>query len=511
MKRRNFSKNALTAVFGATALSAAAKSDKKTAINSKKASVNIIEYGALADGKTVNTKAIQKAIDDMAAEGGGVINIPAGTFVSGCIQLKSNITLDIAPGGVLYASGNIDDFPVIKQDYELTDTHGRHLIYASRAQNVCIRGGGIIYGNGPAFWEPIIPNTWVRAKEKRVQPFLKFDYCTNFRMENVTLENSPGWTCNLYLCDYIWINRVQIKDNEYGPNNDGFDLVGCRDVVISDCHIDCSDDAICFKSTKGSRSCERIVVTNCIIRTKCAAFRIGAETWYDMKQITFSNSVVYESSRAIDIANYDGGNVEDIMVSNIVCDSNSGNPMNRLIHLELLKSRGDWGGNVAGPVGKMRRITISNISMISDGRILLTAADGGILENITLRDIFITHPWIEDPVAVKDKSDQLQASNNNPVARIARASVVVENAKNLFIDNINITWPTGKIPADFKPKYENGELLFDPVKRGDKSADFHAFWGNGIENALINIPFATASKEGMPKTVITNSKNVKEN
>jgi polygalacturonase len=380
----------------------------------------------------------------------------------------------------------------------------RSLIVALHCDHVAITGSGAIDGNIGAYTENYghVPHgTFTSVKKDRVGPLVDIRDSANIRIQGITLQNSPGWTCRFYMCDFVHVTGVKMVTDVYGGNSDGFDLVGCRDVIISDCYLETGDDAIVFKTPKGTRSCERAAVTNCIIRTSCAAFRLGAESWYAYRNMTFSNSVVFQSSRGVDITSQDGAVIENIAVTNLVINTNCGLNLTRGIHLELRKGRNEWDKNAPleeQVVGKMRNITISNIVMHTDGRILLTAADGGVLENVTLDNITMHYPWIENPADVQLLSDTNQSSNYNPQARIAPAAVVVENASGFSLTGLKIQWPSEPVPPDYLPKYEHGQLVTDPKTDPRPLPVFHAFWGKNITSGLLDIPLATASAAGVP-------------
>ncbi|MDX2109517.1 MAG: glycosyl hydrolase family 28 protein [Verrucomicrobiota bacterium] len=468
---------------------------------------SIVDYGARPGTDSVNHTYIQAAIDAAAEAGGGIVFIPPGLWVSGTLVLRSNITLYLSTGATLLASPDFSHFPKANED----PRGSHHLLYGEHVENVMICGGGIIDGNLKTWtrnYDTVPPFTWTDLVSNRPAPFNDLRHCRNIRIENITLCNSPGWTVRFYLCDEIWIRGVKMHTYVYSGNSDGFDFVGCRDVLISDCILETGDDAIVFKCEKGTRSCERATVTNCIIKTNCAAFRLGAETFYNYRNFTLSNCVIYNSVRAVDIISMDGAVLEDITVSNLVIETNSSITMNRAIHLEVRKGRSEWGMESLPleeqKAGVIRRVTIANIMLRTDGRVLLTATDGGVLEDITIRDLHIAYPWIEDPVAVKDKSDSMQCSNYCPEARHARAAVVVMNARRFQLHNLVIEWPKPGVVPQWAAKYEHGMRILDPADTAAPLPQFHAFWGKHIAGGLLDIPLVEASTPETPRVVLEN-------
>ena len=431
--------------------------------------LNVQDFGAVGDGKTLCTAAIQSAIDQATQAGGGVILFRPGTYLSGSIQLKDNTTLDLQPGATLLGSGDLADYPP-RMDRQ-HDRHPHNFICADGARNITLRGGGTIDGNGPAFWKAQqAPRAWIGAKSPRVSPMLDLKHCTDVRIENITIANSPGWTLHPFCCDRVWIRGIRLINPMFGPNTDGIDVNGCRDVFISDSHIECGDDAIVLKTTGDSRSLERVSVTNCIIRTHCVGLKLGAnESVHDMRQVTFSNCVVYASTRAIGLYNWRGCTEEDIAISNIVCDTDCGFRLNRPIHIDCRHAEFE--------PGVLRNVQISNVIARTDGRILMTAADGYRVENVTLRDIRLTYPYIDDPDPIARDATSTQFSVRSPEARLARAAVVAENIQNLQVLGLQIDWPTSDEPASW---WRGPRDRDDQPEEYSPQPDFSVLWGRGL-------------------------------
>jgi hypothetical protein len=480
----------------------------------------VTDFGAVADGRTLNTDAIQAALD-AAGEGGGVVTVPPGVYLTGTVFLPSNITLELLPGATLLGSPNLDDY------VEMTwgargDRVPWHLIVAQDVHNVTICGQGTIDGNGPAFWEPTVPHPdgdgtamtviparepdparaevmWILKPEgnRRPSPMIEIERCQDVRIHDVHITNSAGWCLHLYDSDRCWVRGICLTTNLMGPNNDGIDISGCHDVMISDCVISCCDDAICLKTFPDSRSIERVTVTNCVIRTRCAAFKTG-ESFGPMRQVAFTNSVVYESSRAVALYSFEGTVLEDVTISNIVCDTRSPLVMNRPIHIDL-RQQGDR------PLGAIRNVSISNVVVRTDGRVLLTAQPGAMLENITLRDLHLIYPTVDDPNPIGREVGGAQFSNANPDARVARGAVVAQNIHNLVIDGLDVTWPDPDqaCPGEwlFALKAANGSYrLFERHEfNDDRTPDFSVVWGRNLHGGRISAPHARPSRDAVHK------------
>ncbi len=506
MERRNFFKKgaALSTVFAAGTVTAMAKENNLPTAG--ESIFNVQSFGAAGDANTIDTKAIQSAIDKAAGAGGGIVFFPAGTYLAGTLNLKSNITLMLTEGAVLKASPKPEDFPRVAKSYSLSDMKKGekrcHFLFTKDAKNITICGGGRIDGNFKAHrQEPKAKYTWFGQKhpDHKINPMIEWVNCKNITIENIDIKDSPGWNCHFYMCDNIVADHVRIRNHLYSGHSDGFDISGCHFVKISNCDISTGDDAIVFKTPRMSRSCEKIVITNCILRSTCAAVKLGTGSWHAFKQITFNNSVVHQSSRAFQMTIFDGGDVEDVTVSNIVCDTNAGVTLARPIHLDTHRRRDNKTGELLHPEHKERstikNVVISNIVLRTAGRILMTAEDGCKIRNVILRDIQMEYPWIEDPEMVKDLSDAMQGSNYSPESRIAKAAVVAKNIDHLQLSGLMITWPYKPVPDDFLPVYEHGKEVIDPRTTEIPLPVFNAFWGRNIDGGMLDIPLAKASED----------------
>ena len=245
--------------------------------------VNAIKAGAVGDGATLNTAAIQKAVDACSADGGGTVQFPPGRFVTGTIQLKDNVTLRLDENAVLLGSTNAADFrnldPFMAGDGVPL---GYALIVAAGAKHAGIEGGGTIDGQGRE----------LRAAQTRftVRPFLmRWLHCTNVTVKDVHLANPGAWTLNFFQSYDATVERVTIRTRNTGlANNDGIDLDSCEKVSILDCDIESGDDALCLKTTS-PLPCRNITASGCKLSTKCNAIKLGTESLGDFENISVTN------------------------------------------------------------------------------------------------------------------------------------------------------------------------------------------------------------------------------
>lgn len=306
---------------------------------------SILDYGAIPDGKTLNTQAIQRAIDDVFRAGGGLVYAPPGVFLTGGIVLRSRITLYVEAGCVLLGSTSNDDYAIHPGPPILGDAGARHLIFAQGAEDLTICGLGTIDGNGDAFWEPnhkhdIVPpeEAWkdvasghVQAKynNMRPSPMVEIVQCTNVRISGVTLKNSAGWTLRPIASQGVVIDGIRIRNPYYGRNTDGMDITACTNVMVSNCDILGGDDGICLKSENfygDVLPTRNITITNCIVSSASNGFKMGTATHGAFENIVFSNSVIYSDADkplntwvigGINVETVDGGSVDGVVISNI--------------------------------------------------------------------------------------------------------------------------------------------------------------------------------------------------
>jgi polygalacturonase len=235
---------------------------------------NVVDFGAAGDGATMNTAAIQRAVDACAVQGGTVL-IPPGRFLTGSIELKSNVELYIQQGATLLGSTHLADYtehtPALRSYNDAFLKHS--LFYAERQSNIALRGEGVIDGQGGSF--AVVSNE--KPAKYRNRPFIiRFIDCTGITVEGLVLQNSAMWMQQYLACENVRIRGIRVY-NHANKNNDMMDIDGCSNVVISDCIGDTDDDGITLKST-----CERITqnvtITNCVLSSHCNALKTGTES-----------------------------------------------------------------------------------------------------------------------------------------------------------------------------------------------------------------------------------------
>ncbi|HOZ48434.1 MAG TPA: glycoside hydrolase family 28 protein [Candidatus Hydrogenedentes bacterium] len=351
------------------------------------AAYNVRTYGTKGDGETLDTKAIQNAVDACHTNGGGTVHVPAGTYLTGTVFLRSHVQLYLDAGAVLLGSTNLDDYPEVEQGFcSYTNNYTvSALIYTENAEDVGIVGPGSICGQGAAF-----------SGEYKRRPYLiRFVTCQGVRLRDVTLRDGAMWTVHFLASDDVCVDGITLR-SRVNHNNDGLDIDCCRNVRVSNCDIWCGDDAIVLKST-GYRATQNVAISNCVLSTLCNALKMGTESNGGFQQVTISNCVIYETRLAgVALEVVDGGTMDGITVSNLTM-KDVGCPL--FIRL----------GNRARPpkkdmerpgIGALRNVTISSIeaSGANGTGCSITGLSGHPVENVTLSNLRFTFKGGEQAV-----------------------------------------------------------------------------------------------------------------
>jgi polygalacturonase len=471
--------------------------------------INILDLGAKPDGITLCTNLIQKAIDDCSASGGGTVTVPTGVFLTGTIILKNDVILYLENGAVLLGSKKIEDY---KQG----------VIRALKAHNIGLTGNGSIDGQGFAFWSYRKGKTY-NHKNPSTGNLVELEACKNVIIENVTLKGSESWTLHLLACDEVLVTGIKIRNPLNGPNTDGIDINMCSNVLISNCDIFTSDDAIVLKSRHPDyygKICENITVTNCILTAISNSFKIGTETMCDFRNIVFSNSVIKAARPGDELAKItaayidstkmgsehlgpisgialetvDGSNLQGVTITNIVMDGA------RVPIFIRLANRGRYieTQKVAAPVpGTLKDVVISNI--VAYGATTassISAVSGSYVENVMLKNILIrTKGGGSKELAQKAMDEKITDYPEGTMwGPMPVSGFYVRHVKGLQMSDIKIIVGENDMRPlikfdDVKDLYINN-LQTNGVHTGECILDF-----NNVKKAnLLNIDFSETTK-----------------
>lgn len=316
---------------------------------------NVLNFGAKADGCTINTTSIQSAIDAAHEEGGGRVVIPSGYFLTGSLIMKSGVELHLLKSSVLLGSTNPQHYSKLNR--------WTALIMADEQKNISITGQGVIDGQGrklalhidSLFYAGKIDSALYNFADKRPSHYIRpqlieFVNCQNIGLKNVTLKNAACWVQTYDQCENLNIDSIIVDSDAYW-NNDGIDIQDCRKVRITNCFVNSADDGICLKSQSAEHMCDNIYIANCTVRSSASAIKFGTVSHGGFKNVVIENIKVFDTFRsAIAIECVDGGILENVMVDNVQA-VNTGNAL--FIRLgDRSKSR---------PAGSLKNVTIKNI------------------------------------------------------------------------------------------------------------------------------------------------------
>jgi polygalacturonase len=296
---------------------------------------NIVDYGAIADGKSLNTLFIQAAIDAAGKEGGGKVIFPKGIFLSGSIEMKSGVDIYLEEGSVLLGSTNPDDYKPMETEGRPVspkndDNSQLALLLAHKVHNISLSGKGLIDGQGLALalnidslhhaGIRIDPNYSIKnmRPSETVRPkLLRFSECDQVKVSDLKIKNGACWGLSFELCSYLSINNISLTNRAYW-NNDGMDITDCRNVSITNCNINSGDDGICLKSYYPGYCNDSIYIANCTIRSSASAIKFGTASYGGFKNVTIEHIKIFDTFRsAIALESVDGGTIENINIRNI--------------------------------------------------------------------------------------------------------------------------------------------------------------------------------------------------
>ncbi len=282
---------------------------------------NITNYGAVGDGRTLNTAAIQKTIDACSAAGGGMVRVPAGKFLFGPITLASSINLHLDQGAILLMSDDMAAYPVKANRYQ-------DCITVANAHDIEISGDGVIDGQGQAWWTAFMADSKADQPTMPHRPYMtKLSNCTRLRVSGVTLQNSPMFHLVTQNCTDVIIQNVTIKSPATAANTDGMDPSGWN-YLIADCLIDTGDDNIAVKPTAGRTPGDNnFTVKNCTF-LHGHGISIGSGTFNGLENLTVSNCTFNGTDSGIRIKTLrgNGGLLQNVTYENITM-TNVGNPI----------------------------------------------------------------------------------------------------------------------------------------------------------------------------------------
>jgi len=434
------------------------------------AQYSITDFGAKPNDKKADTKAIQYAIDECAKSGGGSIIFPAGTWLSGTVYLKSNISIYLSNGAIWQGVDDNDAYPFIEAKIMSREDEEprRALVYGYNLENIKIHGEGTFYPGGDYDIFEATPED----KKYYERPFgIYLIKSKNITVSGIKMRNSAFWMQRYFYCDDVILQNLNIY-NHVNKNNDGIDIDGCHNVLVDNCIIDSSDDALVLKS-EGLRTCEDITISNCILSSHATPLKCGTGSLGGFKRITINNIVIRPSKSkqmihplkawgglsGIDLLCVDGGSMQDILISNVVMDS-----VQTPIFIKLGNRHDTWPGKPATTRGTIDNIKINNLTARQSGSIssAITGYPGNRVKNVQLTNVFLSVRGVDN---LADTTAQVKENAGGyPFNRMFGSNLpaygfYLRHAENVTFENVTFAIEKTEVrPAIYCEDVVNTEL-----------------------------------------------------
>ncbi len=377
---------------------------------------NVKDFGAVGTGQIIETQFIQQAIYACSHEGGGNVYFPAGTYLTGSLELKSNVILHLNAGAVLKGSSNLEDY---KETSYVSESRNTSLIFAHNEKNIGISGHGTIDGNDDAFfdWDNIHPGCcfdpiYTRQGEKYSNRFpdgpaavkgknpdidrpgalVTFISCENITISDIHVQGSPNWCLHFACCDGVYIDRIDVRNSLLVPNADCIDASKCKNVFISNSYLEAGDDGIAIGTCADgycSKDAENIVVSNCTIISRSAGIRLGWST-DDIRNCVFQNLIIH-SNRGIGIFARHDETIENVHFDNVIVHTRlhtgwwgNGEP----VHISEIPLGELHGITSEGKkYGEIKNIRFTNFTITGESGIILYGYHPNSIRNIDFEDV----------------------------------------------------------------------------------------------------------------------------
>ncbi|GAB5476091.1 MAG: glycoside hydrolase family 28 protein [Maribacter sp.] len=422
-------------------------------VQAQNVNTSIKDFGAVGDGITDDTKAVQEAID-YASENKLKIRFTSGTYMTGMIHLKSNVEIELEQGATWQAIPDLDLYPEIKSNADLSQKGGytmsrRAFIWGDNIENVVLSGNGTIYPSGDE--HKAFP---MMEENGSKRPYgIYFRNSKNILVKNLHLRNSAFWMLRFFLCTDVRVTGIDLY-NHANTNNDGIDIVDCHRVVVSDCVIDSSDDALCLK-TEAPFGTADVVINNCILSSTASALKFGTGSFGFFKRIVASNIVIRptrapkvihnlqvpEGITGIGIMSVDGADIQDLRFSNISIKGTLA-PIFIRLNKRHKTTHTEYNDVVITP-GTINGIHFSDISASDCGPISANIAGypGHYVENISFNNVQLGYGKKGDKADISKQVPENDKGYPNPMMygmNLPSFGLYFRHVRNVILTNVSL-------------------------------------------------------------------------
>jgi hypothetical protein len=437
------------------------------------------DYGAKGDGVTLDTAAINAAVQDCHSRGGGTVVVEAGTYRTGSVHLLDNITLKLEPGATVLGSENLADYTNLSRPSEGRDTA---LIVAENVHNVAIVGVGTIDGNGPTFTNNGVPHfvpyfegartrqgdaLVARMAEGREGPvqmrarpgiLVLVLHSDGITLRDFHVVGSPNWSIHVACSSHISVSGLDVRNSMLVPNADALDVSASSNVTIANSYLEAGDDALVLGGPCADGWChqpmENVAVSNVILHSHSAAIRIGPSA-KGARNMTFENVVIRDSNRGINIQVRDGEVVENLLFSNVTSDTRmvdgpwwgAGEPVSMTVVRWTYPS---WPDDPLQPEGKIRHVRFNGMTAKSQSPIVIYGIEPGVIEDIAIRDLNLT---MESSPLQTILGGNLDLQPSTPISlglvRHDLSAVEIHDVRDLSFTDLEVHW-VGTFPEFYR-------------------------------------------------------------
>jgi hypothetical protein len=398
-------------------------------------------FGAAGDGVTLDTKAVQSAIDKCSAAGGGTVLAANGHFVVGTIYLKSDVTLRIERDASILGSTNIADYGTDTDRTMYNEPYmNRCLIFARDAKNISIEGGGTIDGRGKSF--PI------KGDRERNRPkMIRLINCSHIRVHDITLQWPASWTSEWRYCNDLSFDHVTLSSRGIS-NGDGLDFDGCTNVRVTDSKFDNGDDCLCLQTSMTNKPCQNVFISGCSFSGRWTGIRVGLLSRGNFEDVVMTNCVFnIQGDSGLKIQMNEGAEIKGLLFTHLTMTN-----VPRPLFLTFCQKNA-WYAAAPGelpPMKSVRDLRFENIS-VNDGSgpkncgFIIIGMPGHPVENLSFNNIRAVFPGggaAADATNVVAELTPENLGNRWPEARNLRVTIpaygfFAHHVKDLSLSNVS--------------------------------------------------------------------------